>query len=73
MKPDAAKLLAPLLRAVQRDKPIPAGWRAPLVELLMLLVADPDPMTRARAVRVIVEMEGANMRQERLEQAAIHR
>jgi hypothetical protein len=67
VKHDPARLLAPLLRAVQGDKPIPEAWRVPLVELVTLLMASPDAMTSARAVRVLIEMEGANMRQERRE------
>lgn len=62
MSANPSRILAPLLRAVQRDKPIPAGWHEPLVELVEWLLDDPDPMTRVRACRIIIEMEGANQR-----------
>jgi hypothetical protein len=51
----------------------PTGqWRVPLVELVTLLMASPDTMTSTRAARVLVEMEAANMRQERAEQTALY-
>ena len=67
MKTDAVRLLGPLRRAVRADKPIPATWREPLVELLELMLSDRDRYTAARAARVIVEMVAADKRRERLE------
>lgn len=58
----AEKLLGPLLRAVRNDKPIPDHWRGPLVELCALAMGDPDPMTRLRAMEILVEMRAANER-----------
>ena len=62
MKSRGARLLGPLYRAVITNKPIPGQWRAPLVELLTLLMADPNPATSMRAVRVLIAMAGANQR-----------
>lgn len=65
MKPDPAKLLGPLLRAVKADKPIPDQWREPLVKLVALLLSDRDAYTSVRAARVLIEMEAANLRLDR--------
>ena len=62
MRPNCAKLLGPLLRAVRGDKPVPADWREPLVDLVMLLMVDAHPLTSIRAARVIVDMHAANVR-----------
>ena len=67
MKANPVRLLAPLLRSVRTDKPIHEAWRVPLVELVTLLMASPDGMTSARAARVLIEMEGTHIRQERSE------
>ena len=65
MTPDPAKLFGPLCRTVRADKPIPDSWREPLVELMEMLVADRDPLTSIRAVRVVIEMAAADIRQQR--------
>lgn len=62
MKPDPAKLLGPLLRAVKADQPTPAAWREPLVKLVALLLSDRDACTSVQAARVLIEMEAANLR-----------
>ena len=62
MTPNPAKLLGPLYRAVRADKPIPDSWREPLVELVEMLMADRDPRTSMRAVRVVIEMEATDQR-----------
>ena len=68
MTRDPAKLLGPLYRAVRADKPVPDSWREPLVELVEMLLADRDPSTSLRAVRVVIEMAAADRRM-RLETA----
>lgn len=63
MRPDPAKLLGPLYRAVRAEKPIPDHWRGPLVEFVALLLSDRDIYTSVRAAQVLIEMEAANLRE----------
>lgn len=66
MSPGPVKLLAALRRAVEQDEPIPDGWREPLVELVALLLQHRSPIIAQSAVATLLEMEAANMRQDRL-------
>jgi len=72
MKPNPLPLLRAISRAVRTDRPGLDPWRTQLVDLVVFLAADGDPAVSLRAVRVLIEMEAANRRLNRIEEAARH-
>jgi len=62
MKPNPLPLLRALSRAVKTDRNVPHNWRSPLIDLVDLLLCDPDPAVSVQAARVLIEMAAANLR-----------
>jgi K+-transporting ATPase c subunit len=62
MKPNPLPLLRALSRAVKADRNLPCNWHGPLIDLVDLLLSDPDPAVSIQAARVVIEMVAANRR-----------